>query len=72
MPDSNLANNGGSGNVAQRKIRQLAERWGKLPERERAQAEREFEDLVQGMSLAHQEAYREYFRRLAEGARKSP
>jgi len=66
MPDSQLATNGGKGDVTQRKIRQMAERWGSLPPQQRAQAEREFEELVSGMSLAHQEAYREYFRRLAE------
>jgi len=48
----------------------MAERWGSLPPQERAQAEREFEELVSGMSLAHQEAYREYFRRLAERTKR--
>jgi hypothetical protein len=66
MGDSRVATNGGSGNAIQRQIRKLGERWGQLPERERAQAEREFEDLVGSLSLAHQEAYRTYFRRLQE------
>jgi hypothetical protein len=72
MQDSRLATNGGTGNVAQRRVRELAERWGSLPPQERARAEREFEELVQSLSLAHQEAYREYFRRLADRASKSP
>lgn len=66
MQDSRLATNGGTGNLVQRKARDLAGRWGSLPPQERARAEREFEELVSSMSLAHQEAYRAYFQRLLE------
>jgi hypothetical protein len=68
MPDSQLAQNGGPGRVDQARIRKLAEGWGRMTERERAQAMREVEDLTRGLTLAHQEAFREYFRRLAEEA----
>ncbi len=68
MPDSRLANNGGSGRVDQARIRKLAEGWGRMTERERAQAMREVDDLTRGLSLVHQEAFRDYFRRLAEEA----
>jgi hypothetical protein len=68
MPDSQLATQGGSGRVDEARIRRLASGWGKMNERERAQAMREVEDLTRGLSLAHQEAFRDYFRRLAEDA----
>jgi hypothetical protein len=66
MQDSNLANNGGSGRVDQARIRKLAEGWGKMDQKQRAAAMREVEELTRGLSLAHQEAFREYFRRIAE------
>ena len=68
MPDSRLANNGGSGRVDQARIRQLAAGWGRMSERERAQALREVDDLTRGLSLVHQEAFRDYFRRMANEA----
>jgi hypothetical protein len=66
MPDSRIANNGGSGRVDQRRIQKLAEGWGKMNEAQRAQAMQEVSDLTRGLSLAHQEAMREYFRRLVD------
>jgi hypothetical protein len=66
MPDSQIATNGGPGRVDQARLRKLAEGWGKMNQQERAQAMREVDDLTRGLSLAHQEAYREYFRRMAE------
>jgi hypothetical protein len=68
MPDSRIANNGGSGRVDQARLRKLAEGWGRMNARERAQAMQEVDDLTRGLSLAHQEAFREYFRRIAEDA----
>jgi len=70
MPDSRIANNGGSGRVDQARIRQLAEGWGRMNARERAQAMQEVEDLTRGLSLQHQDAFREYFRRIAEASQK--
>jgi hypothetical protein len=72
MPDSRIANNGGAGRVDQARLRKLAEGWGRMNERERAQAVREVDDLTRGLSLAHQEAFREYFRRTAEEAARRP
>jgi len=63
-PDSFLGQNKGTGKVTARQVRKLGERWGSLPPAQRAQAEQELEDLIQGLSLSHQEAYRAYFRRL--------
>jgi hypothetical protein len=72
MPDSQLAQNGGSGRVDQARLRKLAEGWGRMNERQRANAMQEVADLTRGLSLAHQEAFREYFRRIAdEQARKA-
>jgi hypothetical protein len=68
MQDSQLATNGGSGRVDQAKLRKLAEGWGRMNERDRAAAMAELADLTRGLSLAHQEAYREYFRRMADEA----
>ena len=34
MKDSNIATNGGPGNVDQKRLKGLAEQWGKLPEKE--------------------------------------
>jgi hypothetical protein len=66
MPDSQIANNGGTGRVDPARIRRLAEGWGRMSERDRAQALRELDDLTRGLSRAHQEAFQEYFRRIAE------
>ena len=66
MQDSTLANNGGSGRVDPAKLRKLAEGWGKMDQKQRAAAMQEVEELTRGLSLAHQEAFREYFRRIAE------
>ncbi len=68
MPDSRIATNGGQGRVDQRRIQKLAEGWGKMNEAQRAQAMQEVADLTRGLSLAHQEQYRDYFRRLTEDA----
>jgi len=73
MPTSRIATNGGSGRVDQARIRKLAEGWGRMSARERAQAIQEVEDLTRGLSLAHQAAFREYFRRIADAeAKKRP
>jgi hypothetical protein len=70
MKDSRVATNGGSGKVTTRKIRELMERWGKLPPNQRADTPAELEELLNGLSLQHQEAYRAYIDRLQEQARK--
>jgi len=71
MQDSNIANGGGTGRVDQARLRKMAEGWGKMNERERARTMQEVDDLVRGLSQTHQEAYREYFRRLAELSEQS-
>jgi hypothetical protein len=63
MPDSQIANQGGTGQVNTAKLRQLQENWGKLPERERVRA---LQDLTRGLSSSHREAIENYFRNLAQ------
>jgi len=72
MPDSRIANNGGRGTVNEARLRKLAEGWGRMNQAERATAMREVDELTRGLSLAHQDLYREYFRRLAEARTQRP
>lgn len=72
MQDSNIANNGGDGRVEQAKLRKLEEGWGKMTERQRADALSELADLTRGLTPAHQEAYRNYFRNLANDPTRRP
>ncbi|MGF1581184.1 MAG: hypothetical protein ACFCD0_17605 [Gemmataceae bacterium] len=62
MQDSNVGGGSGPGNVDEKKIKKLTEKWGSLPEREREQI---LNDLTQGLSQAHREAIENYFRNLA-------
>ncbi len=62
MQDSNPGGGSGEGNVDQKKNKKLAEKWGNLPERERARA---LQELTQGLGQAHREAIENYFRNLA-------
>jgi len=64
MQDSQKAMNGGTGKVTDARWRKMVADWGRMDKAERARAQQEFEELIQSMSLAHQEAYREYLRRL--------
>jgi hypothetical protein len=66
MQDSRLANNGGSGRVDQARLRKLAEGWGKMDQRQRAEAMREVEELTRSLAPAYREAFQEYFRRMAD------
>ena len=68
MKDSNIANNGGPGNVDQKRLKGLAEQWGKLPEKERAAA---MADLTRGMPPEYRDVIERYFKDLArQGAAK--
>jgi hypothetical protein len=61
--ESGIATGGGPGHVNQRKFRDLQERWGNLPERDRQRA---LQDLTAGLSSTHREAIENYFRKLAQ------
>jgi hypothetical protein len=66
MQDSMRAMNGGSGRVDQARLRKLAEGWGKMDQRQRAEAMREVEELTRSLAPAYREAFQEYFRRMAD------
>jgi hypothetical protein len=67
MPDSQIANQGGSGRVDPVKFRKLLDGWGRMQPREQARA---IQELTRGMSPRHREAIENYFRNLAQGNRK--
>jgi hypothetical protein len=69
MKDSNIATNGGPGNIDPRKLKGLAQAWGKLPDKERAKA---MQDLIQGMPARHREVIENYFRKLAQSQANQP
>jgi hypothetical protein len=60
--DSMGGKNGGPGNVDQKKLDGLAKQWGKLPEKERAQA---MQELTRDMPAKYREIIESYFRKLA-------
>jgi tetratricopeptide (TPR) repeat protein len=63
MKDSNIATNSGPGQIDAKKIKDLAEQWGKLPPKDREASMRE---LTQGMPERYREVIKEYFRRLSQ------
>jgi hypothetical protein len=63
MKDSNIATNGGAGNVDQKRLKGLAEQWGKLPERDRAKA---MADITRDMPPQYREVIERYFKDLAK------
>jgi hypothetical protein len=62
MPDSRIAKNQGPGKVTEKELRALAEKWGKLPEKERAEA---MQGLTRDMPPKYREVIETYFRKLA-------
>ena len=69
MKDSNIANNGGPGNVDQKRLKSLAESWGKLPEKERAQA---MAELTKDMPPRYRQVIENYFKDLAKAKPATP
>jgi hypothetical protein len=68
MQDSNTANNSGPGNVDPKRLRELAEVWGKLPEKERAKAMLE---LQRDLPPRYREVIENYFKKLAQNEQGS-
>ncbi len=62
MPDSQIATNSGPGVVDQKKLQNLAQNWGKLPEKERAKAMME---LTKDLPPRYREVIENYFKTLA-------
>ena len=63
MRDSNIATNSGPGQIDAKKIKDLAEQWGKLPPRER---EANMRELTRDMPQRYREVIQEYFRKLSQ------
>jgi hypothetical protein len=63
MNDSNIATNSGPGKVDDKKLKGLAEQWGKLPEKERAKA---MADLTRDMPARYREVIENYFKQIAK------
>jgi hypothetical protein len=69
MPDSQIGTNSGPGNVDQKKLKGLAQQWGKLPDKERAKA---MQDLIRDMPPRHREVIENYFKKLAQSQPGQP
>ena len=66
MKDSQIARTSGPGRVDPKKLENLAQNWGKLPEKERAQA---MQDLTRDMPAKYREVVENYFKKLAASGR---
>lgn len=64
MQDSNIATNSGPGKVDEKKLKEIAEVWGKLPEKERAKAMME---LTKDLPPRYREIIENYAKSLARG-----
>ena len=69
MKDSNIATNAGPGKVDPKKLKGLAQEWGKLPEKERAAA---MADLTREMPPRYREVIEKYFKDLAKTKPNQP
>lgn len=65
--DSEIDNQGGTGAVQHRHWRKTMERWGNLPERERARA---IQDMVREMPPRYRTAVENYFRNISQPVRR--
>jgi hypothetical protein len=52
-----------AGKIDEKELRKIADQWGKLPEKERAEA---IQNLTRGMPARHREVIENYFRKLAQ------
>ncbi len=67
MNDSNGGNASGTGDVDKKRVREIAEVWGKLPEKERARA---MQELTRGLPAKDRAVIEEYFRRISSKTRR--
>jgi hypothetical protein len=63
MKDSNGGTANGKGEVDTKKVKEIADVWGKLPEKERAKA---LVELTRGMPAKDRAVIEQYFRELAK------
>jgi tetratricopeptide (TPR) repeat protein len=69
LEESQIGGETGPGQISPKKLQQIAESWGKLPEKER---QRFLIDLRKSLPYAYQEAVESYFKKLEQGNRGSP
>jgi hypothetical protein len=69
MQDSRIATNSGPGNVDDKKLRGMAQAWGKLPDKERAKA---MQELLQKMPERHRDVIEAYFKKVAQNQPGQP
>jgi hypothetical protein len=61
MKDSNIATNGGPGNVLEQKLKNYQQNWGKMPESERAKA---IQELTRDLPPRYRSVIEDYFKSL--------
>lgn len=69
MRDSGIARDSGPGKVDDKKLKGLAQQWGKLPDKERAKA---MQDLIRDMPERHRDVIEAYFKKLAQAQPGQP
>jgi hypothetical protein len=69
MKDSQIGRISGPGNVDPKRLKKVAEDWGKLPEKERAKA---MQELTRDMPPEYREVIESYFRKLAASESSKP
>jgi len=67
MQDTNGGTANGTGQVDQKKVKEVAEVWGKLPEKERARA---LVELTRGLPAQDRALIESYFKELAKRSGK--
>jgi len=67
MQDTNGGTANGKGEVDQKKVKEIADLWGKLPEKERAKA---LVELTRGMPAKDRAVIEAYFKELAKKSSK--
>jgi len=67
MQDSNGGSASGNGDVDKKRVREIAEVWGKLPEKDRAKA---MAELTRGLPAKDRAVIQEYIRRLNSKPRR--
>jgi hypothetical protein len=67
MKDTNGGTANGKGEVDQQKVKEIAELWGKLPEKERAKA---LVELTRSMPAKDRAVIESYFKELAKKSSK--
>lgn len=60
--DSHIGNDSGPGNVDPKKLKHMAEGWGKLPEKEKEKA---MQNLIKDLPPKHRQVVEQYFKDLA-------